>query len=448
MQPMDDSMSILALKKEIKNILVIEDNQLLAKVIKLNLEFKNSVKVTCVGSLAEARTILSKKITQFSLALIDLHLPDASGVEIIETVNHYNIPSVAFTGSFDPELAETMYEHGVIDYVIKGTPASIEYIQSVVHRLLVNPTIKVLIVDDSEIQLQTMSALCRRYQLKVLQAKNGVEALKIIDNNPDISLVLTDYHMPEMDGFELTHKIRAKYPRNIMAIIAISSVNKKGLSAQFIKIGANDFISKPFDSEEFFCRISQNLDHLDFVKELDYTASRDFLTGLRNRRSYFDISAPLLAGIDRRQENAVVAMIDVDNFKEVNDTYGHDIGDQVLVAISHKILSMVRESDVAGRMGGEEFSVFSVDMDSRSAEEYFNKLCRDISTLKVPAGGEFIQPTVSIGVYIGSHMTMSEMLAAADKRLYEAKALGRNRVILNIPDSKNNKLQLPIRAYQ
>lgn len=425
-------MAILMPENKIKTILLVEDDKNFIETLKYTLESSGKIKVVSAESLAEARSILLRERNTFSLALLDLNLPDASGVDIVDTIHNYGLPSVVLTGNFDQGLSETMFKRGVIDYILKGTPSCLDYVLSVVNRLLANQALKVLVVDDSNTTRRIITGLCKRYQLTVYQAINGVEALKVIDEHPDIRLVLTDYHMPEMDGFKLTQKIRESFPKSQMAIIAISSADQKGLSAQFIKMGANDFIKKPFDSEEFFCRISQNLDSLEYIEKLAFLATRDFLTGLRNRRSFFETADPILAGLKRRKGKAVVAMVDADNFKRVNDTYGHDTGDEVLKAIANTLMENVRESDLIARMGGEEFAIFAVDMEEAEAEKYFNKLREAIARIAIEVHDGQIKPTVSIGVNIGNNGATGDLLRSADECLYEAKETGRNKVIIHV----------------
>lgn len=415
----------------IKNLIVVEDSSFFSAVIRKKLEALDNIKVTCVETLADARAILLRDRKAFSLALLDLNLPDANGVEIVDTIHNYGVPSVVFTGSHDTAIAKQMFNRGVIDYVIKDNASSLEYLQSVVHRLLANQSLKALVVDDSAHDRRVTSDLCKRYQMHVFQAVDGVEAFKIIEAHPDIRLVLTGTQMPNMDGFELTQKIREIHSKTTMAIIATSTAKEKGLSAKFIKTGANDFIAKPFEAEEFFCRISQSLDYLEHVEKLDIAATRDFLTGLRNRRSFFDVADPILAGLKRRKKKAVVAMIDADHFKAVNDTYGHDTGDEVLQAIATTLKKNVRESDVLARMGGEEFAIFAVDMDASATEAYFNKLREAIASIEIEVHDGYVRPKVSIGVRIGSQGTTSDLLGLADESLYKAKEAGRNCVIID-----------------
>jgi len=415
---------------EKKKVFVLEDSDFYASLIKEKLESDGTLEVVLATTLADARNILLRDRKSFSLALLDLTLPDAEGVEIVDTLQNYAVPSVVFTGSFDPNLSKAMFDRGIIDYIIKDRSWTLEYLKSVVYRLLENQRSKVLVVDDSATGRRIITGLCQRYQLKVLQAKDGVEALKAISENDDIRLVITDFQMPNMDGFELTRILREKYTKIRLPIIALSAAGNKGLSAQFIKSGANDFISKPFEPEEFFCRLSQNLDYVDRVKELDFAANHDFLTKLNNRRFFFESAAPILAGLKRRKKKAIFSMIDADHFKTVNDTYGHQVGDEVLKAIANVLQQNVRESDLLGRMGGEEFSIFAVDMDENAAEVYFNKVREAIANISIKVGSEDIRPTVSIGVVISNEGTTGDLLNYADTALYDAKESGRNCVVI------------------
>ncbi|MCC3861226.1 diguanylate cyclase [Pseudemcibacter aquimaris] len=414
----------------VKNILLVEDSKYFAAVIMQTLSRMEWVNIHWASDLVEAKEALSNPDNKFHLTLLDLSLPDAHGIEIVQAITNFNVPIVVFTGTFDLQLSKSMFDLGVVDYVIKGGKASFEYIYSVVRRVLINQDIKVLIVDDTKIGRILLSEMCRRYQLNVIEACDGEDALQKLKENPDIKMILTDYNMPKMDGFELTKNIREEHPKSKLAIIAVSSSEQQGLSAQFIKIGANDFISKPFDAEEFYCRVSQNLDYLEHIEQLENLASYDFLTGLRNRRSFFEVTEPLLSGLDRRKVPPVAAMLDVDHFKKINDTFGHDVGDQVLILIGNVLSENIRKSDVLARTGGEEFAILATDMDVEKVEEKFDHIRQAVNDVTMEIDNEIINPTISIGVYVGHSEDADELLSYADKCLYEAKENGRNKVVV------------------
>ena len=128
-----------------------------------------------------------------------------------------------------------------------------------------NQSVRVLVVDDSKVHRKIVSSLLSTYLFDVIEAKDGVEALDILKKNSNIKLVITDYNMPKMDGFELTTDIRKSFDKDSLCIVAVSSNDSKDVASKFIKYGANDYITKPFTKEEFYCRINQNIELLESI---------------------------------------------------------------------------------------------------------------------------------------------------------------------------------------
>lgn len=158
-------------------------------------------------------------------------------------------------------------------------------------------------------------------------------------------------------------------------------------------------------------------------------ATIDYLTGLANRRFLIDIGNKLIAASNRSATPIAVAMIDIDFFKKVNDTYGHDIGDKVLKRVGNFLNSRIRDSDCAARFGGEEFCIIATNIAADSVNTFFNEIRSGIAQLSVTANGAKIKITVSIGVSCTIGKDIDEMIKAADKKLYQAKEQGRNQVI-------------------
>ncbi|WP_157822417.1 response regulator [Psychromonas sp. Urea-02u-13] len=189
----------------------------------------------------------------------------------------HNIPSVIFTGKLDDSFRKKIYTKGIVDYVLKEGPANVEYVVSLLSQLKRTCELDVLVVDDSNSIRSYIKHLLVIYQFNVLEAVDGVDALEKIQQHPNISLVLTDFNMPNMDGLELTKQIRRKHRSQHMAIIGMSAFGNNQLSEHFLKLGGSDFITKPFLEEEFFCRINQNMALLEHIKKLKFLATRDFL---------------------------------------------------------------------------------------------------------------------------------------------------------------------------
>jgi diguanylate cyclase (GGDEF)-like protein len=238
-----------------------------------------------------------------------------------------------------------------------------------------------------------------------------------------------------MNGFELVPKIRELYSKEDIAIIGLSS-SDRNVSARFLKLGANDFLSKDFIKEEFYARITQNLRNVRLVQRLRSIAMTDHLTGLFNRRFFFEEAKKQIAQAKRQKSNVFVAMMDIDFFKKVNDTYGHQIGDEVLVDFSSRIKHSVSSKltgCVAARFGGEEFVILCAGLSDASefvgALEEFRT---DVEENPVDCGSVTVPYTVSIGIALSDTSDyLDAMIKNADNSLYEAKENGRNQIIIN-----------------
>jgi diguanylate cyclase (GGDEF)-like protein len=412
-----------------EHVLIVEDARMFSKILQNRLEDRG-FSVVVAESMAAARKEIDSGDDRFFIALLDLNLPDAPNGEIVDYVTACAIPCIVFTGYFDDELREQMIRKRVVDYVTKEDPSSIDFVIHLVCRIHENQKTRVLVVDDSVTARNYVLDLLAIQQYLLAEAASGEEALKVLAKNPDIKVVLTDYMMPGMDGFELTKKIRLKYGRNQVAIIGMSGYGNNILSAKFIKYGASDFIIKPFLVEEFHCRVSQNVEILTHIRALEDAVTKDFLTGLYNRRHLFSIGNKLFASAQRKQISIATAILDIDYFKQVNDRYGHDAGDLVLRHLADLFRKHLRETDVVARLGGEEFCLLLVNMDRAALEPYLRQLCTIIAGHDIPCSAQTVNITVSIGACAEIRDSLDTTLSIADACLYRAKGQGRNMVVI------------------
>jgi signal transduction histidine kinase len=249
-------------------VLIVEDSRMFAEILRINVENKLPFTARIASSYGEAVKIIESHAQDFFVALLDMNLPDAPNGEIIDYVISRNIPSIVFTSKFDDSIRDEIFSKKVVDYVLKDNVQSVTYIINLVERLYKNQHIKVLIVDDSATTRSIIIKLLRGYRFQVLDAPNGQVALELLSEHSDVKLVITDYAMPVMDGFVLTEKIRQKYTKNELALIGISGSKGTALSARFLKLGANDFLAKPFSNEEFYCRVIQNIETIEYIQKL------------------------------------------------------------------------------------------------------------------------------------------------------------------------------------
>jgi diguanylate cyclase (GGDEF)-like protein len=413
-----------------QRVLLVEDSNLFGKAISTSLSKTLGLEVAWAQSYAEAEELLEVENHDFSAALLDLNLPDAPDGEIVDYVLGHKIPAVVFTGDFSDEAQEMLWGKKVVDYVLKEGPQSVQIVTDIVGRILRNRTITILVVDDSPSARKHIGNLLAVHQYKVVEAKDGIEALDMLARVGNIKLVLTDYNMPGMDGYELTKKIRAKYDMDELAIIGLSSEGNHKLAVKFVKHGANDFLSKPFIAEQLYYRIIQNLRLIERFDRIRKVSQTDFLTQLSNRQYFFECAEELVAHTQRRGLPATVAMLDIDHFKKVNDTYGHQAGDVVLKRVSSIIASYFRSSDIVSRFGGEEFCVLAAGMEPRTARRVFGNLRKEIEESVISTDQGDISPTISIGVYQSYTKNLEDLVREADERLYAAKEGGRNRVVM------------------
>ena len=410
------------------NVLIVEDSKVVGSIIKKKIESELHFSTKWVHTFAEARDLLEKYGNEFFICLVGLYLPDSPNAEIVDYVISRNMPTIVFTGELSDAVREKVWSKKVIDYVIKEGGYNLDYVIHLISRVYKNRLVKVLAVDDSMVFLSRVSDLLSVHQYHVFQASDGVQALNILNSNPDIKLVITDYSMPNMDGFQLVKEIRTKFSKEDISVIGMSGDNL--LAAKFIKLGANDFLSKEFFTEEFYCRITQNIEAVEHITKIKESSNKDYLTGLYNRRYFYDVGQKLFENAERKNLSVTVTMLDIDFFKKINDKYGHDAGDVVLKNVAQILQSRFRSSDVVARFGGEEFCVLAVNMEPDYAELIFEELRKKIEETEVASGTENIKVTVSIGVCTKQMDSLDEMIKFADKMLYKAKESGRNRVVL------------------
>ena len=262
-----------------KKILIVEDSKIISLYMKRSLEESHNFAIIQSYSVAETRAILDSGEHDFFAAVLDLNLPDAADGQVVDLVLAFGIPSIVFTSLIDQKLRLQIEAKGVVDYVLKSQDA-VRQVTDLLVRLEKNQHLKILVVEDSSLLRHMTTSFLERFGFIVLEAANGADALEILEQERDIPLVITDYEMPKMNGFELIGRIRAQWSKNELVIIGISSHENDLLSARLIKAGANDFLAKPFQREELYTRIVQNLETLEYIKQI-----KDSLTTIRAMHS-------------------------------------------------------------------------------------------------------------------------------------------------------------------
>ena len=249
-------------------LLIIEDSFVQAKIIRKQFEILTSFPILHASNLTETEACIAAHKDELFAAVVDLNLPDAPYGEAVDLCHNHGLVSIVLTASFDEALRQQFLDKRVADYFFKGSIDDIEPLTVSVQRLHANRQVKALVVDDSGTQRQIVKKMLATQCIDALEAADGIEALEVLAQNPDIRLVLTDFEMPRMDGITLVHEIRGKFKINDMAVIGLSSAGSGPLTAKFLKYGANDFLTKPFEAEEFYWRVNQTLRVFDVMQAL------------------------------------------------------------------------------------------------------------------------------------------------------------------------------------
>lgn len=408
-------------------VLIVEDSQVVLKILRHIADKTLDFDLVFATSRAQAREELAKR-TDWLAAIVDLNLPDAPSGEMVDETLAQGIPSIVLTGSVDDEKREALTRRGIVDYVLKEGRFSYQYAVNLVNRLYRNRDIKILVAEDSNVTRKFIVELLSRHLFQVVEASDGQQALDLILNDEDIKILLTDYNMPNMDGFSLIHELRHRHEKMDLVVIGLSSADDKYLSAKFIKNGANDFLYKPFSHEEFFCRIMQDVESMERLERMREMAYTDALTGIGNRRFFIEKTRTLLKTYQARNAPLSVAILDIDFFKHINDDYGHDVGDEVLVYFADALKKSFHRF-VFGRTGGEEFCVAFPGLNAAKAAQLMNVLRTQIEQEFVETDVGDVGFTFSSGIADQPQESLELLLKEADQLLYRAKEAGRNQVV-------------------
>ena len=299
--------------------------------------------------------------------------------------------------------------------------------------------IKVLVADDSAVFRKLVEDALSHQRFELLFARTGREAMELLGQH-DPALVVVDWMMPDLTGPELCMHIRERKGSQYTYVIILTGKSETACVVQGLAAGADDYLKKPFDGEELLARVGVGTRIIGLHREIEAQsrllkelALTDSLTGLPNRRAIDEWASRQLKGAARYGFSFWVAAADLDHFKAVNDSYGHEAGDTVLKKFAEILKANSRSSDICGRMGGEEFVFVLTHITEANALAVTNKIRRELAAVVFTSAGAKYGVTASFGLagFEGpAAPSFPELLARADTALYSAKHLGRNRVEL------------------
>jgi len=298
--------------------------------------------------------------------------------------------------------------------------------------------INLLIAEDDKVIRKIIEKAASTLDYNVLIVKDGNEAQDIL-NREEIDIAVLDWMLPGMEGIDLCRMIRSRENSTYTYIILLTSKIDQDDLIEGFSAGADDYVRKPFNSHELIARIKTGKRIIDLQNQLLVTqeqlrlqATHDGLTGLLNRNSILDILETEFERSTRSGSPLGMIMADIDHFKKINDTYGHQAGDEVLKSVASLLKGVVRNYDRVGRYGGEEFIILLPDCNKNTLERIADRLKGRITSEKYLVNGKNLNITISMGISVsgGEEIRSPEaMILRSDNALYKAKRDGRNRWI-------------------
>lgn len=284
----------------------------------------------------------------------------------------------------------------------------------------------ILCVDDIEDNLRTVLGILESHD--VIPCTSGKQALEIM-REESIDLILLDIMMPEMNGFEVAQRIRENPLYKDIPIIFLTAKNDEDSIEKAYDIGGHDYVTKPFLPRELKARVDFQLKFYFTIRRLEYIASHDIMTGIFNRRYFFDVINTTFTN-DAKFE-LYILMIDIDHFKKINDQYGHAVGDEALKHITRIVADELDDSMVFARLGGEEFVIALQSKDSNFVNQLAERIRLKVQNEPVVSESQVFHCSLSMGVSKNSNKfnNLDSLMIAADEALYTAKSSGRNQTI-------------------
>lgn len=411
-------------------IYIVEDDIDQAELMKAQLSYYG-YEITVFTRLEDFRLAMQSKPNV--VVLMDVTLPESKqgGINTMKQIQREHgstVPVIFLSAHNDFETRLECVRAGSIAF--QNKPVNIATLVENLDMLtstLVPAPYRILIIDDSEALTAYYAAILEHAGMEVRIVNNPLEVMTLLlEFTPD--LILLDLYMPKWSGMELAKAIRQLDLFVSIPIVFLSAGGDFDIRLSAMGLGADDFLTKPIQPQHLVSIVSSRVQRSLKLRSL---MLRDSLTGLLNHTAIKDQLAREVAQAKRRGTSLSFAMVDIDNFKHINDAYGHQTGDEVIQSISRIFKQQLRETDVVGRYGGEEFAIILSNTDGPTAIKVLDKIRMDFSGLRHVKNEKEFSVTFSCGVSDMSHFEdATKLCLAADMALYKAKNTGRNNTVL------------------
>lgn len=294
---------------------------------------------------------------------------------------------------------------------------------------------RILIAEDDPVSRRLLEALLTKWDYEVIVTTDGKQAWEVLQQEDAPKLAILDWMMPELDGPEVCKRVRARENGAYTYLLLLTAKNQKDDIIRGIGAGADDYVTKPFDANELNARLRAGRRIVDLQAELMSAresllvqATHDPLTGLPNRLLFSDRLTQRLMRSRGTPQPLAVMYLDLDRFKTINDTLGHNVGDQLLRDVAQRLKQCLRETDTLARMGGDEFTIILADVEMHEEAEAVARKILDVLAEPIIINGNelFVTASIGISVYPMDGSDVETLVRNADTAMYQAKELGRN----------------------
>lgn len=419
------------------NILHLDISKTVQKLVRENTKSSIAEIIGC-NSIEKAVKLL--KNHTIDLILTGQELEDGTAINFMERIaesEYSKIPVIVLTATDNLEIRKKYFDYGVVDFICKSEftlnklGEMIEEVGNQDKLMLSLQNSSIAVVDDSKLSLMVIENILNLHGFKNFDLYD--DPLKLLESKKNYDIYLIDMVLPVISGEQLVLQLRRKHPMTV--IIVISALEKYNTILHALQSGADDYIIKPFDARFMIVRMKGSYRKLILMRELEESKNQiekmavtDELTGISNRRHLFEQLEREFKRSKKKNTPLSVLMIDLDHFKEVNDTFGHPCGDSVLKRTAAQIMEGCRDTDILGRYGGEEFVLIQPNtaLDKAAALSEQLRINFEQSTYEDICGDFRI--TFSGGLCQWQGEDITEFFIKVDRLLYEAKEGGRNNI--------------------
>ena len=411
-------------------VLVVENSQAVAQMVAVYLLERCGRQSQVVRTLAQARDALKAGDGHgWIAAVVNLELPDAADEEIVTLTLMHGVPTVVLTGTFSEVKRRRILRHDIVDYCLKGK-TGIDALVRVIERLQKNPSLKVMVVDDNAASRAQHVSLLASQRFEVLQAGTKEQALELYRAHKEFVLVMVALGATAQ-AISLVSELRELATPDELGIMALSNLHTPHAAAEHLKAGASDFLAKPFEKEEYFCRVYSCVDRVDNMRRIKQLAFIDGLTGVANRLAFFRQVPAQLTEANDDEERPAVALVSIDQLNAINDKHGYQAGDQVLMQVARSLASSLGPDALCARFTGQQFSVFLRSTTPAAVSKLFERARASVERSTISFDAQKLTVSVSCGVVCCEETeSLDGYINRADTALEEAETAGGNCVVL------------------